>query len=84
MEYCTFLRIGDNEPCHRNHTKNSKYCKYHNYLIKTSKTKPCTRCGRGTKAKYQICIRCGSQDYYNKTIKTYKSECNRFRKISLE
>ena len=41
---CAFLRVGDNEPCHSKPTKKSIYCKMHNFLIKTSKVKPCLQC----------------------------------------
>ena len=34
---CAFLRVGDNEPCHLQPTKNSKYCALHNFLIKNVK-----------------------------------------------
>ena len=36
---CGFLRVGDNEPCHLQPTKNSKYCALHNFLIKKSQVK---------------------------------------------
>ena len=34
---CGFLRVGDNEPCHLQPTKKSKYCALHNFVIKKVK-----------------------------------------------
>ena len=83
---CAFLRVGDNEPCHLQPTKNSKYCALHTFLIKKSQVKPCLRCGKGTWSKLQICNPCGANKIrvnkrYHTVIKPYNAECHRLEKI---
>ena len=83
---CGFLRVGDNEPCHLQPTKNSKYCALHNFLIKNSQVKPCLRCGKGTWSKLQICNPCGANKIrvnkrYHTVIKRCNAECHRLGKI---
>ena len=36
---CGFLRVGDNEPCHLQPTKNSKYCGLPNFFDKKESSK---------------------------------------------
>ena len=84
---CTFLRLGDNEPC-RGPQKNSNYCAIHNFLIKHSKVKPCLRCGKGTWPKLQICNPCAANkirvnERYHTVIKPFNAECHRLRNISV-
>ena len=57
---CQFLKVGSHKHCESKPKKNSKYCTLHTYLMKTSKVKPCLNCGKGTSAKYQICVPCGA------------------------
>ena len=83
---CAFLRGGDNEPCHLQPIKNSKYCALHNFLIKKSPVKPCLRCGKGTWSKLPICNPCGANKVrvnkkYHTVIKPYNAECHRLGKI---
>ena len=52
---CTFLSVGNNEPCHLKPTKKSSYCRMRIVLIKTSQEKRCLRCGKGSCSKLLIC-----------------------------
>ena len=83
---CAFLKIGNHEPCHSKTTKNSKYCKLHNYLMKNSKVKPCLKCSKGTCAKYQVCVPCGAErerlrHRYHEVAKPYNEEVKRLMQI---
>ena len=85
MEKCKFLKIGNHKACENQSTKNSDFCARHNYVMKTSKAKPCQKCGLGTFAKYQVCTGCGAANvrtlkrYYG--IKDYNAEACRMRQI---
>ena len=86
---CTFLKVGAQMPCTLKSTKNSKYCKMHNFLNKNSKVKPCLICGKGTYAKYQVCVSCGAQRIrlnhrYHEVYKPFVNECKRLRNIELD
>jgi len=86
---CAFMKVGNHESCHSKPTTNSKYCKLHNYLMKKSKVKPCTNCGNGTYAKYQICVPCGAHKVrllhrYYEVVKPFESECRRLRNIDCQ
>ena len=53
---------------------------------KNSKVKPCSRCGKGTYSKLQICNPCGANKIrvmqrYHTVIKPFKNECIRLRNI---
>ena len=85
---CTFTKVGNHESCHSKTTKKSTYCRLHNYLIKTSQVKPCIQCGKGTYAKYQICVACGAHKIrlkhrYYEIQKPYKQEATRLRNMLL-
>ena len=76
---CAFLKVGNHKPCESKPTKNSKYCKLHNYLMKTSKVLPCIHYGKGTYSKYQVCVQCG----VHKIRYMYVVECNSLRQIDV-
>ena len=85
---CAFLKVGNHELCHSRSTKNSKYCKLHNYLMKKSKVKPCIKCGNGTYAKYQTCVPCGAHKVrllhrYYEVVKPFVEECRRLGRIDI-
>ena len=86
---CEFLKVGDHEPCHSKSTRNSPYCKLHNYLMKTSKVKSCIVCGKGTYAKYQVCVGCGAHKIrlkhrYAEVVKPFIVETQRLRNIQYD
>ena len=86
---CTYLKVGARKPCTLKPTTNSKYCKMHNFLIKNSQVKPCLVCGKGTYAKYQVCVPCGAQRIrlyhrYHEVCKPFVNECRRLRNIELD
>lgn len=76
--------VGDHKPCQLKPTRNSKYCRLHNYLIKTSKVVLCIKCGKGTYAKYKACAKCGAYQIRLKYRYIYEGECCRLRQIDVE
>lgn len=81
---CAFLKVGNHKPCRSKHTKGSDYCKLHNYLIQKSKVVPCIRCGRGTYAKYKVCVDCGASKIRLRHYYMYIVECQRLRNINID
>ena len=83
---CEFLKVGSNDPCHKQAVKNSKYCAMHKFLMKNGNVKSCLRCGKRTCSKLQICNKCGAnkirvlQRYHN-VVKPFYIECRRLRNI---
>ena len=43
---CAFMKVGNHKPCQLKPTRNSNYCKVHNYLKKESKVLPCKNAER--------------------------------------
>jgi hypothetical protein len=91
MEHkCSFLKINASEPhCKNKPTKNSDYCALHNYVMKNRKVRiPCLGCGKGTVAKYHMCMSCGANKIrlrhrYLDIDQLYKLECYRLRQIKI-
>ena len=81
---CAFLKIGDHKPCQLAPTKRSIYCGLHNYLMKTSKVVPCITCGKGTSAKYRVCMSCGGEKVRLRHRYIYLVECQRLRRIEID
>ena len=81
---CAFLKVGIHKPCQFKPTKNSKYCKLHNYLIKPSKVLPCNNCGKGTYTKYRVCVNCGASKIRLRHRYICAVECQRLRDINID
>ena len=87
---CAMLPLGSNKQCKNKPVKNSIYCKVHNYIMKHNKSKtiPCLQCGKGTSAKYQICVSCGGHEVrlkhkYIGVIKPWRQEIARLNRIHI-
>ena len=73
---CHWLTIGSNGTCNKSIKCNQDYCHIHNARLKVSPgTKPCIKCGKGTKNKYMICSGCGYQSLYIKDWRAAKKNC---------
>ena len=81
---CAFLKVANHKPCQSKPTKTSKYCKLHNYLMKKSKVVPCINCGRGTYAKYRVCVDCGASKIRLKHRYIYVVERQRLWNINID
>ena len=81
---CAFLKVANHKPCQSKPTKRSKYCKLHNYLMKKSKVIPCINCGRGTYAKYRVCVDCGASKIRLRHRYIYVVKCQRLRDINID
>ena len=81
---CAFIKVANHKPCQLKPTRNSNYCKVHNYLMKKSKVLPCKKCGKGTYAKYQICAKCGAHKIRLQHRYMYVVECQRLRDINID
>ena len=79
---CEFLMVGDKH-CKLKATKNSNYCKIHNYNAKKSKVYKCKLCNKGTFAKYQVCSKCDAHKIRLKKRYEYIAECRKFRHIDI-
>ena len=87
---CAMLPLGSNTQCKNKSVKNSIYCRVHNYIMKhnKSKTVQCLHCGKGTSAKYQICVLCGGHEVWLKhkyidMIKPWRQEIARLNRIHI-
>ncbi len=87
---CCFIKIGKYGHCSERATKESDYCKQHNYILKNNRSivKPCIKCGLGTKAIWLVCCACGGNLYrmnklYAEKIRPYALEASRMRRIEL-
>ena len=52
--------------------------------MKKSKVIPCINCGRGTYAKYRVCVDCGASKIRLRHRYIYVVECQRLRDVNID